>query len=584
MTQPAAIYTRVSSDRQKEEHTIASQTAALLGYAQKHSYVVPPEWVFQDEGYSGATLIRPGLEALRDLAAQGQMVAVLVYSPDRLSRKYAYQVLLAEEFSRCGVQLVFLQSPAGSTAEDQLVVQFQGMIAEYERAQIAERSRRGKRHKAQQGVVNVLSGAPYGYHYVKKSDASAGYYQVVEAEAQVVRWVFAMYTQQQLSINAMARQLNQRQIPTRGGKVGWRRQTIWHMLRNPAYRGKACYGKTGLQPRPQSTRFLRQRNRLPHRDTVNQERPRNEWIEVNVPALVEESVFALAQEQLQKNQHFSPRRTKRPSLLQGLLVCQQCGYAMYGTSGGKPQHRLYYYRCQGADGYRWPQGTRCTNRPVRQDYLDQIMWAQIIALLENEKLIQAEIDRRREVAGKTDPCERRKEILRSEQVRLRNKMERLITAYQDGLLTLEQLRERMPTLKQQSQAVNSELQLLEMAKLDQSKYLKLAQSLSGFRKKLRARAQTLDVKERQQILRLLVKEILVGFDTLTIRHSIPIPSGDGLPPSVPGSAPFRQPDYPLRPRSVHTRDNVTENGTDYSTAVLLNVIVSIRLLIFIETW
>lgn len=115
MTQAAAIYTRVSSDRQKEEHTIASQTAALLEYAQKHSYVVPPEWVFQDEGYSGATLIRPGLEALRDLAAQGQMVAVLVYSPDRLSRKYAYQVLLAEEFSRCGVNLVFLQSPAGTT-------------------------------------------------------------------------------------------------------------------------------------------------------------------------------------------------------------------------------------------------------------------------------------------------------------------------------------------------------------------------------------------------------------------------------------------------------------------------------------
>ena len=485
-------------------------------------------------------------------------MAVLVYSPDRLSRKYAYQVLLTEEFSRGGVELVFLQSPAGTTPEDQLVVQFQGMIAEYERAQIAERSRRGKRHKAQQGVVNVLSGAPYGYHYVKKTDASSAYYQVVEAEAQVVRSVFDMYTQQQLSINAIARQLNQRQIPTRGGKAGWRRQTLWHMLRNPAYGGKACYGKTGLQPRQRITQPLRQRNRLPSRDSANQERPRQEWIEVSVPALVPESVFALAQEQLQKNQHFSPRRTKRPSLLQGLLVCQQCGYAMYGTSGGKPSHRLYYYRCQGADGYRWPQGTRCTNRPVRQDYLDQLIWAQLIALLENEKLIQSEIDRRREAARNTDPCERRKDILRSEQARLRNKMERLITAYQDGLLTLEQLRERMPNLKQQAQALNSELQLLEMAKLDQARYLKLAQSLSGFRNNLRARAQTLEVKQRQQILRLLVKEILVGFDTLTIRHSIPIPSGDGPPPNAPGSSPSPQSDYPLRPRRVHSRDNVSE--------------------------
>jgi site-specific DNA recombinase len=129
--------------------------------------------------------------------------------------------------------------------------------------------------------------------------------------------------------------------------------------------------------------------------------------------------------------------------------------------------------------------------------------------------------------------------------------------YQDGLLTLEQLRERMPNLKQQSQAVNSELQLLEMAKLDQAKYLKLAESLGGFRNKLRARAQTLDVKQRQQILRLLVKEILVGFDTLTIRHSIPIPSGDGPPPNIPGSTPSPQSDYPLRPRRIHTCDNAT---------------------------
>ena len=130
MNKPAAIYARVSSDRQKENHTIASQTAALLDHAAKNGYSMPPEWVFQDEGYSGAVLARPGLEALRDLAAEGQIGAALIHSPDRLSRKYAYQVLLAEEFSRCGVELIFLKSPAGATPEDQLVVQFQGMIVE----------------------------------------------------------------------------------------------------------------------------------------------------------------------------------------------------------------------------------------------------------------------------------------------------------------------------------------------------------------------------------------------------------------------------------------------------------------------
>src|SRR6201984_185360 len=157
----AAIYARVSSDRQKEENTIASQTAALQEFARSQGFAVPGEWVIEDEGYSGATLIRPGLEKVRDLAAEGQIDAVLVYSPDRLSRKYAYQVLLLEELARHNVQTIFIKAPQTATAEDQLLLQFQGMIAEYERAQILERSRRGKRHRALQGFVNVLCGAPY---------------------------------------------------------------------------------------------------------------------------------------------------------------------------------------------------------------------------------------------------------------------------------------------------------------------------------------------------------------------------------------------------------------------------------------
>ncbi len=125
MNKPAAIYARVSSDRQKENQTITSQTAALKECANAHGYLAPAEWVFEDDGYSGASLIRPGLEALRDLAARGQIEAALVYAPDRLSRKYAYQVLLVEEFARCGVSLVFLKSPSGDTPEDQLLIQFQ---------------------------------------------------------------------------------------------------------------------------------------------------------------------------------------------------------------------------------------------------------------------------------------------------------------------------------------------------------------------------------------------------------------------------------------------------------------------------
>src|SRR6201993_513886 len=195
----AAIYARVSSEQQREENTIASQTASLIEFAKNHELEVPKEWIFEDEGYSGATLERPGLERLRDLAAEGQIQVVLAYAPDRLSRKYAYQILLIEEFARHGVETLFVRAPQGTSAEDQLLVQFQGMIAEYERAQILERSRRGKRHRALQGVINVLSGAPYGYRYIRKSEHTSASYAIIDAEASVVRMVYEHYTVRGLS-------------------------------------------------------------------------------------------------------------------------------------------------------------------------------------------------------------------------------------------------------------------------------------------------------------------------------------------------------------------------------------------------
>src|SRR6202521_5962382 len=208
MMRMTAIYARVSSEQQREENTIASQTASLIEFAQAHDLEVPKEWVFEDEGYSGATLERPGLERVRDLAAEGQIQAVLVYAPDRLSRKYAYQILLIEELARQGVETRFLQAPQSATAEDQLLVQFQGMIAEYERAQILERSRRGKRHRARAGEISVLSGAPYGYRYIRKTDETLASYRVIDAEAHVVRQVYEHYMAG-WSIGAITRWLNE---------------------------------------------------------------------------------------------------------------------------------------------------------------------------------------------------------------------------------------------------------------------------------------------------------------------------------------------------------------------------------------
>jgi site-specific DNA recombinase len=125
----AAIYARVSSDKQKEENTIASQTSALIAFAREQNCDVPTEWVIEDDGYSGASLLRPGLERVRDLAAEGRIQAVIVYAPDRLSRRYAHQILLIEEFARAGVEVLFIRSRRATTPEDELLLQFQGMIA-----------------------------------------------------------------------------------------------------------------------------------------------------------------------------------------------------------------------------------------------------------------------------------------------------------------------------------------------------------------------------------------------------------------------------------------------------------------------
>jgi site-specific DNA recombinase len=458
---PAVIYARVSSDKQKEQHTIASQTEALRAFALQEGFSVPDEWVIEDEGYSGATLVRPGLERVRDLAAEGQIDAVLVYSPDRLSRKYAYQVLLIEEFVRNNVQTLFIKSPQTATPEDQLLLQFQGMIAEYERAQILERSRRGKRHRALQGVVNVLCGAPYGYRYIRKSDHAPASYAVIDAEAAVVRMVYEHYTEQGLSIGAITRLLNEEGVPTRKRISRWERSTVWAMLRNPAYKGTACFNKTKISKRQRITRPIRLRGGIAPRDSAAHERPREEWIEIPVPAIITEETFALAAERLQANKDHAPRRTITPSVVQGLVSCRKCGYGLYRTSTRTSARMIYYYRCFGSDAWRHLGGPLCDSKPVRQDLLDELVWREIIKLLENPELIQEELERRLAAARNAGPAKSREETLQRELARVQKSMERLMTAYQEDLLSLDDLRRRMPELRKREQTIRAELNAIE---------------------------------------------------------------------------------------------------------------------------
>lgn len=534
----AAIYARVSSEQQKEENTIASQTAALIEFAREQGFRVPDEWVIEDEGFSGASLLRPGLERLRDLVAEGHIQAVLIHAPDRLSRKYAYQVLLTEEFARHGVETLFVKAPHSGTPEDQLMLQFQGMIAEHERAQILERSRRGKRHRAKAGEVSVLGGAPYGYRYIRKTPETPARYEIDDTEAAVVRLMFEKYAVDGLSIGAIVRLLREMGPPTRRRVTRWERSVVWGMLRNPAYKGTACFNKTQVGPRQKVTKPFRLLGRAVHGEkTSAHERPREEWIEMSVPAIVGEETFALAAERLADNKRFAPRRTIEPSIVQGLVSCRKCGYALSRTSTRSSARKIHYYRCLGSDRWRHLGGAVCDSRPIRQDLLDQIVWQEVIHLIEDPALIRAELDRRLDAARASEPTKRRQDALERELTRVGKSMERLDTAYQEELLCLDELRRRMPELRAREQGMRAELQAILDQAADRMTFLRLAETLAAFLQRLQDSAESLDIADRQKIVRLLVKEILVDDDAITIRHSIPVPSttpttGTAPPPST----------------------------------------------------
>jgi site-specific DNA recombinase len=548
----AAIYARVSSARQKKDQTIGSQTAALREHATSSGLEVPEDWVFEDEGHSGATLVRPGLEALRDLAAQGCLDVVLVYSPDRLARKFAYQALLIEEFARAGVRVEFVKNGArGDSPEDQLLVQFQGMFAEYEKAQLMERYRRGKAHRARTGSVNVLSGAPFGYRYLRKTDLAGAVYEIVEAEAALVAELFRRYADDGVSIADLARWLTAQGVPTRTGKHRWDRSVVWGMLRNPAYAGTAVFGKTMAVHEPAGlNRVARLQGRSTPRAIKTVDRPREEWTGIAVPAVVTAETFDRVQQRLADNKRFAARNTKVPSLLQGLAACTACGYAYYrGHTTTTAGNKIYYYRCLGSDNYRYQGGRVCRNQPVRADYLDTVVWDHITSLLADPALIRAEIDKRLERARTSDPVTSQRHRLETAVAKAATAITAMIEALAEQLITIDELRARMPHLRAREANLRSQIDALDAQAADRDAYLKLADNLEGFLSRLRDSAATTTVQDRQKVLRLLVKDILIGPETITIRHRIPAhPNGSAARQTTPqpDTEGDHAPDYPLR--------------------------------------
>jgi site-specific DNA recombinase len=544
----AAIYARVSSARQKQDDTIASQTAALRAHAATSRLEVAEQWVFEDEGHSGATLVRPALERLRDLVAGVGVDVVLCYSPDRLARKFAYQALLIEEFTRCGTRVEFVNGPRGDRPEDALLVQFQGMFAEYEKAQIMERYRRGKTHRARTGSVNVLSGAPFGYRYVRKSDHAGAGYEIIEYEAALVAELFRRYADDGATIAELTRWLTDQGVPTRTGKTRWDRSVIWGMLRNPAYAGQAVFGKTmTVNEAPGLNRRARLQGRSTPRAVKVVDRPRDEQITIAVPAIVSCETFERVAVRLVDNKRFAARNTKIPSLLQGLTACAGCGYAYYRTSTRTTNKKIFYYRCLGSDDYRYEGGRVCANKPVRADHLDQVVWDHIGALLADPAVIRTEIDRRLDQARTSDPATQQRKRLQDALAKAAKAITRMIEAFQEQLVTIDELRARMPDLRAHETGLRHQIDALDAQTADRDAYLKLADDLEGFLAQLRHRTTDTAIEERQRVLRLLVKDIIVGPEKITIRHRIPAPGSTNREPHDSPSTEGEQPaSYPLR--------------------------------------
>ena len=509
-----ALYARVSGEQQEKEDTIASQLEAVTQRIATDGLECDPELHFVDDGVSGYILARPALERLRDQAAAGAIDRLYMLDPDRLSRKYAYQVLILEELTRCGVEVVFLRNPVGRSPEADLLLQVQGMIAEYERAKIMERCRRGKQHAARRGSVNVLSGATYGYRYVGKHEGGGeARYQVIAEEARVVRKIFEWVGQERCSIGEVCRRLRREGIPSRTGKPAWDRSVVWATLKNPAYRGTAAFGKTRAgELKPQRLRPQRGRPEQPRRPASRVDTVSEEQILIDVPGLVSEDLFGAVQAQLEENRQ---RRRDRPGggryLLQGMVVCKRCGYGCYGkptsraSAKGKDKVPYAYYRCTGSDAYRFGGQRLCWNKQIRTDMLDAAVWEDVRQLLSEPERVQREYERRLQGAetGPSQEVEHLGKLVSN----VKKMISRLIDAYGEGLLDKSEFEPRISAARARLAKLEDEHRQ-QIGEAAQEAELRLViGQLEEFSRRVSQELQEPNWETRREIVRALVKKV-----------------------------------------------------------------------------
>ncbi len=521
----AALYARVSTDKQAEKYGIPSQIEALRKRILERGWTLVLDGdkdAFIDDGYSGAELDRPALNRLRQAVREGRVDVVLSYDPDRLSRKLYHQMILAEEFEKQEIKLEFITQDMGTSPEDRMFFNMRGLVAEYEREKIRERTVRGSREKARQGKVVSAGAIPFGFRYNKEKATL----EEDSERVQTIRLIFYTFANESLSLQRLADRLNRLHIPIPRGGDRWRASTLGIMLRNEVYIGKMHqFREYHVEPR------LRRQPSTRNKKTSLILRPSEEWITVSVPSLIPVELFEAVQRKLKTNAELSKRNTKREYLLSGLLYCSQCG----GRMGGHTVHAIPYYRCYrkgnpdrvplGPDGRPQP----CSCPEIKTEAIEPVVWNTICQLIKDPDFLIQELHRRNADNSQT------KEILERElqlcQARLKaipEEQRRLVEGYRKGLYADFMMREDMELIQKEQGEL--ERRKAELERQLAQKFLAQNQEahIKSLAEKISIGLDNLDFTGKQELLRLLVEKVFYNGQSIEMLTIIPL--GEQLHP------------------------------------------------------
>lgn len=527
-----ALYARVSSQKQAQEQTIKSQCQAIRSRIQQDGLTITPELEFCDDGYSGSVLDRPALEVLRDRVAASLIDRVYMHSPDRLARNFAHQALVLEEFSKHDCEVIFGdQHGLAQSPEAQLLVQMQGVVAEYEREKILERTRRGRRFAAMSGKLSVFGRAPYGYRYIKaKGPSRSAMWQVDPLESEHIRLMFDLVGNQGYSLGAVCRELRARGILTKKGNQVWHNATVHDMLRNTAYYGQARYGKKRLVPRKSVKRAKRGDPAMPRRAKVTAPTDPSEQIIINVPSIIERSLFDRVQEQLDENRRRQRERTKGAAyMLSGLTICGVCGSAYCARRDRKSGSMRY--RCIGSDRYRNPLREPCANRSVNGEALEAYVWKDLCELLTDPERVSQELSRRSSEDCDGESLSSQIHVIESTITDLQGRIERMIDAYESGHVEKSEFERRIVPLRARQDREREALSGLRRDRFDASDVADSAAAFAALSSTISSQLSDASAGLKRSLCKLLIARIEIGSDSIRIVYKVPLSPFDRGPAS-----------------------------------------------------